>query len=38
MPASVAELNKAASAKTAGELDWNDQRSWMDKLMEIFRR
>ena len=38
MPASVAELNKAASAKTAGEEEWNDQRSWWDKLMEIFRR
>ena len=38
MPASVAELNKAASAKTAGEEEWNDPRSWWDKLTEIFRR
>ena len=38
MPASVAELNKAASARTAGEEEWNDQRSWWEKLMEIFRR
>lgn len=38
MPASVAELNKAASARTAGDEEWNDQRSWLDKLMEIFRR
>ena len=38
MPASVAELNKAASARTAGEEDWNDQRSWWEKLMEVFRK
>ena len=38
MPASVAELNKAASARTAGEEDWNDQRPWWEKLMEVFRK
>jgi outer membrane protein assembly factor BamE len=38
MPASVAELNKAASAVVAGEGAWSDQRSWLDQLLDIFRK
>jgi len=38
MPSSVAELNKAASARTAGEEAWNDQRSWWEKFLDSLKR
>ena len=37
MPASVAELNKSATAITAGESAWSDPRSWWEKLVDVFR-
>ena len=36
MPASVAELNREALAQTGGEAAWSDQRSWFEKLLDIF--
>jgi len=38
MPASVAELNREALARTAGEEAWSDQRSWFEKLLDIFQK
>jgi outer membrane protein assembly factor BamE len=38
MPASVAELNREALARTVGEEAWNDQRSWFEKLLDIFQK
>ena len=38
MPASVAELNKSATAITAGESAWSDPRSWWEKLVDVFRK
>ena len=38
MPASVAELNRQASARTAGEAKWADQRSWFEKLLDFFQQ
>jgi hypothetical protein len=37
MPASVAELNRQAAARTAGEQGWADQRSFLEKLFDVFR-
>jgi outer membrane protein assembly factor BamE len=37
MPASVAELNRRAAARTAGEQGWADQRSFLEKLFDVFR-
>jgi outer membrane protein assembly factor BamE len=37
MPASVAELNREALARTAGEAAWSDQRPWIERLFDIFR-
>jgi outer membrane protein assembly factor BamE len=37
MPASVAELNRAAAARTAGEQGWSDQRSFLEKFLDVFR-
>jgi outer membrane protein assembly factor BamE len=36
MPASVAELNREALARTASEEMWTDQRSWFEKLLDFF--
>jgi outer membrane protein assembly factor BamE len=36
MPASVAELNREALARTAGDAMWTDQRSWFEKLLDFF--
>jgi hypothetical protein len=38
MPASVAELNREALARTVGEEAWSDQRSWFEKLLDIFQK
>jgi outer membrane protein assembly factor BamE len=38
MPVSVAELNKEAAARVAGEGAWTDERSWLDKFLDIFRK
>jgi len=38
MPASVAELNREALARTIGEEGWTDQRSWFEKLLDIFQK
>lgn len=37
MPASVAELNRQAAARTAGEQAWADDRSFLEKLFDVFR-
>jgi len=37
MPASVAELNRVAAARTASEAGWSDERSWWQKLLDIFK-
>jgi outer membrane protein assembly factor BamE len=37
MPASVAELNRQAAARTAGEKAWSDERSFLEKLFDVFR-
>jgi outer membrane protein assembly factor BamE len=37
MPASVAELNRQAAARTAGEQGWSDQRSLLEKLLDALR-
>ena len=38
MPASVVELNRVAAARTAGEANWGDQRSWFEKLLDLFKK
>ena len=38
MPASIAELNKSASAITAGEGAWSDPRSWWEQLLDVFKK
>jgi len=38
MPASVAELNRQAAARTAGEQAWSDERSLLEKFLDLFRR
>jgi len=37
-PASAAELNREAAARTAGEMKWGDQRSWWDTILDVFRQ
>ena len=37
MPASVAELNRQAAARTAGEHAWSDERSFLEKLLDALR-
>ena len=36
MPASMAELNREALARTAGENRWGEQRSWWDSILDVF--
>jgi outer membrane protein assembly factor BamE len=38
MPASVAELNREAFARTSGEDQWSDQRSWFERLLDVFEK
>ena len=38
MPASVVELNRVASARTASEAAWADERSWFEKLLDFFQQ
>jgi outer membrane protein assembly factor BamE len=38
MPASVAELNREALARSSGEEAWADQRSWFEKLLDVFQK
>jgi outer membrane protein assembly factor BamE len=38
MPASVIELNRVAAARTAGEAAWADERSWFEKLLDLFQK
>jgi outer membrane protein assembly factor BamE len=37
MPASVAELNRQAAARTAGEQAWSDERSFIEKMLDALR-
>jgi len=37
MPASQADLNREALARTASEAQWAEQRSWWDSIIDIFR-
>lgn len=37
MPPSVAELNREALARTAGEEGWFDERSWLEKFLDFIR-
>ena len=36
VPASAAELNRQAAARTAGELKWGGERSWWDSVKDTF--
>jgi outer membrane protein assembly factor BamE len=38
MPASVAELNRVAASRTANEAAWLDERSWWQKLLDVFKK
>ena len=38
MPASLAELNREALAKTSAEERWGETRSWWDSLIDAFGR
>lgn len=38
MPPSVVELNREALARTSGETAWTDQRSWLDRLWDLFKK
>ncbi|MEO8304188.1 MAG: outer membrane protein assembly factor BamE [Betaproteobacteria bacterium] len=38
MPASMAELNREALARTSGENRWGETRSWWDDLIDVFGR
>jgi outer membrane protein assembly factor BamE len=37
MPASMADLNREALARTSNEDRWGEQRSWWDSIIDIFR-
>ena len=37
MPPSVAELNKTAAARTAGEDAWSDERSFLERIVDYIR-
>ena len=37
MPASQADLNREALARTASEAQWGEQRSWWDSIIDVFR-
>ena len=38
LPVSVAELNRQAAARTAGEQAWTDERSFIEKIVDLFRK
>ena len=38
MPASLVELNREALARTSSEDAWADQRSWLDRLWDLFKK
>ena len=38
MPASMAELNREALARTSNEDRWGETRSWWDSILDIFRK
>lgn len=38
MPASIADLNREALAKTSAEDRWSDPRSWWENLLDIFKK
>jgi outer membrane protein assembly factor BamE len=38
MPASQAELNREALARTADESRWGEERSWWDSIVDIFNK
>ena len=38
MPASMADLNREALARTSSEDRWGEQRSWWDSIIDIFRK
>ena len=38
MPASQAELNREALARTANESRWGEERSWWDSIVDIFNK
>ena len=38
MPASMAELNREALARTTGEAGWGEPRSWWDSILDVFRQ
>jgi outer membrane protein assembly factor BamE len=38
MPASQADLNREALARTSGEDRWGEERSWWDSIVDIFNK
>ena len=38
MPASMAELNREALARTANEDRWGETRSWWDSILDVFKK
>jgi outer membrane protein assembly factor BamE len=38
MPASMAELNREALARTSNEDRWGETRSWWDSILDVFRK
>ncbi len=38
MPASMADLNREALARTSNEDRWGETRSWWDSILDVFRK
>jgi outer membrane protein assembly factor BamE len=38
MPASMADLNREALARTSNEDRWGEERSWWDSIVDIFKK
>jgi hypothetical protein len=38
LPASVAELNREAAARTSGEDAWADPRPWYERIFDVFKK
>ena len=38
MPASMAELNREALARTSNEDRWGETRSWWDSILDVFKK